>query len=91
MLDLDLDEDTLVIESATNDFEFTPIKSPKWTYDEITDILTFDLEDQMFKVNENYTFLGSFRGYSDDSGAGFYKGSFFDENGEERFVIFFIE
>jgi aminopeptidase N len=83
---LDINNSSLQLTSLT-DSAFAPMSNFKYMYDSITHILTVDLGNQMFRANNNYTFSASFRGYTRDDNMGFFRSSYFDSNGNRRWLI----
>jgi hypothetical protein len=81
---LDIDNSTLRLSSDT-DSNFDTISDMKWTYDSITHFVTFNLPDQVFRANNNYTFSASFKGYTKDDGLGFFRTSYLDSENTRKF------
>lgn len=83
MRDIDLVDSSILIKGVTDtSFDFHHIK---WTYDNQTHFLTFELNKQ-FQVNHNYTVHIKYKGYIKDNGAGFYQSSYIDAQGNKKLI-----
>lgn len=84
MLDLTLDNSTLLIESSTES-SFVAMRNFPWSYERITHKLTINLlNNQIFKIGNNYTFSVAFKGSPRDNNVAFYRTSYLDLNGERK-------
>ncbi len=59
----------------------------KWWYDNETDFLTVEFQNEIFKAGANYSISFGFTGKLDDSNAGFYRSSYLDNNGNRRWLL----
>lgn len=89
MLNLDVNNDSIVIQSSM-DLEFATNPSGiRWSIDTVAEIMTIEVPTPNFKANNNYTLLVSFRGYTRDDYIKFFRGSYLDSNGNRRLKQFY--
>jgi aminopeptidase N len=84
MIDIRLDNSTIKISSQT-DTQFSEV-SPAWTYDNVTNFLTFEL-DKPFTAGYNYSFQVSYEGQVRSDLTGFYRTYYEDNAGNKRWLI----
>lgn len=89
-LGLDIDNSSLVFESLTQEEdEFDPSYPLSWSYDNVTNFLTVNLEDELFQAGHNYSFLVAFNGSLKDNLVGLYRSSYVDSNGVTKYTPIF--
>ncbi len=82
MRNLDLNRTSLRLTSV-NDDKFDVEEKFSWTVDPVTHFVTFEF-DKPFRAGYNYTFSGSFRGYTEEDEMGFYRSYYFDDNNDKK-------
>lgn len=88
MKNLDLFNSTLELKSI-NDTSFVDATNFNWTYNNITHFFVAKFP-QSFRANYHYRFSAKFKGYTTNDELGFYKSSYTDENGQKKYVNYFI-
>jgi len=87
--DLQILNDTLELLSLTAQVpSFKSIANLTWFFDERLEFLVFDLENDVFIKNNNYSIKIGFKRFfkDDNSNLGFYRSFYIDPNGTKRFV-----
>lgn len=81
MKDIDIYNSTIVLKGLTNtSFEYYHLN---WLYDREKEFLIFELSKD-FEVNHNYTIIIKYKGYLQDDNIGFYRSSYFDNQGKRK-------
>jgi hypothetical protein len=89
--DLQILNDTLELLSLTQQVpSLKSIANLTWFFDERLEFLVFDLENDVFIKNNNYSIKIGFKRFfiDDNSNLGFYRSFYIDSNGTKRFVPF---
>jgi aminopeptidase N len=84
-LNLELFNSTIKITSKT-DSQFGVYENLAWTYDPVTDFLTFTL-NKPFTIGNNYSFEASYKGLVNTDQVGIYKSFYTDNDGSTKWII----
>ena len=83
---LDVQNSSLKL-SSTTDQNFNPLTAFNWYNDFTRQFFIANLTEQQFTEGQNYTLFIQFVGYLTDDNAGFYRSSYFDDNGNLKWLM----